>query len=430
MTDTPRNRTRIIIAAGVVILLALVAALLPYLRQKSRGPIIARHADVYRERHTPKAHAAEPGTVGILIAFVPEIPVPPGGWKVNTQLPIESVAPWLKSVARLFEVDEQFGAIGLTLPRPRVATVRQRGASSEPSGVPPQPPIDRHRIGAFAARGTAKVSDLTALRRVLSTQRSFRGIFSDPPIVSDADGGICVFPPAGNAEAVVEAARPDPGEDANTVLLGIVDLGFGQENVSYSAPDLSFDEDFGFSPGAELGDPGDYPGDEHGNMCAYDATLVATHATLADIRVGDGETQRLSDAEKAYNAIYTKLTDDEAKIKNRYHGFVLSNSWGLYSPDDQLEPSERYFDNAEHPFTIAVKRLIDVGVDVVFSAGDSGCGAPGGTIWGANSLADVISVAAVDSNKARITVLVERARSPRDAEAGSQRVLRIHRHRR
>jgi hypothetical protein len=142
-------------------------------------------------------------------------------------------------------------------------------------------------------------------------------------------------------------------------------------------------------------------------MCAYDATLAAPQATLVDIRVADPIAARLSDAEDAFNALYGKLTADDT-IKNRYAGLVISNSWGLWAKDDNLPAGSvhRYFDNPNHPFTLMVKKLIGERVDVVFSAGDSGCEltpSPTGTIWGANSLDEVTSVAAIDVGKARIS---------------------------
>jgi hypothetical protein len=403
------RRTLIIIFGLAVIGVAIV--LIWSLRSRKPAGRELRHADQWRERHTPKAHTSVPGSIGIIIAFAPEQPMPDGGWRTDLQISIADAPAWLTDPSLPYVLDRAFGTMAVTVPR---EFFRVAGPLPVIGGVPPQAPgatppatmpIRPNRVDTFAVRGTVRVPELPGLVQRLTSVPGFRGVFSDPPVVSDADPDVCLFPPVGTADGVAESSHAQTSGSPNPVLLAIVDLGFDFETIQVTAPDLKFNASLSFSADAStFGDPGSYPGEEHGNMCAYDATLVGAHATLVDLRVGDGDGQRLSDAEKAFNTLYAKLTEN-SDVKDSYDGMVLSNSWGLQSPDDQLDPAVRYFDNPNHPFTLAVKKLIAEGVDVVFSAGDSGCGAAAGTgsIWGANSLDEAISVAAVDVNKARIT---------------------------
>src|SRR5262245_60810365 len=163
MTDSSKTRRRLAFAIVVIGLLALIVALIPFRQQRHRRRVVPRYAGVYRERYTPKAHRAEPGTIGILITFAPTIPLPDGGWKVDTQLSIEAAAGWLRDPALPFQLDQKFGAIGVTLPIPMTPTARPAGsfvAAPNAAAQPPAMQLQPHRVGTFAARGTVKVSDL------------------------------------------------------------------------------------------------------------------------------------------------------------------------------------------------------------------------------------------------------------------------------
>ena len=178
-----------------------------------------------------------------------------------------------------------------------------------------------------------------------------------------------------------------------------MDAGFNKDYVE------KFESTLSYTGANSSGSPGDVPADEHGNMCAYDASLAGSQATFLDMRLGDRWDLRLSDARDAYVFLTAKLANDPT-IKTRYQGLVVSNSWSVGFKDDNLPvgSAERYFDNPNHFFTVAASELISAGADIVFAAGNAGdCSAsPAGTIWGANSLDAVISVAAVDKKKARI----------------------------
>jgi hypothetical protein len=340
-----------------------------------------------------------------MIGFVPD-DVPDGGYPIDYKLPFARVPGWVQDAGQTFALDRAFGAIAIPTGQPTALPPPvARGGRGRRGGQPPASvSLRANYTSTFAVRGTVRSENLAALLASLSVRlTAFAGLFSDPALVYDADDELCPRPPIGSYENVLTETGTAPSDD---VLLAIVDLGFDKNMVRQSAPQTKFEPDLSYKATNGIGAPGTAPGDEHGNMCAYDATLIATGATLADLRVADPKEARLSDAEEAYNFFYARLTENDT-YKNRYSGFVLSNSWGLQSKDDNLPPgsAHRYFDNPNHPFTLMVKKLIAERVDVVFSAGDSG-GCPAasedGSIWGANSLDAVVSVAAVDVEKTRL----------------------------
>jgi len=386
----------------VASLLLLLAAIVMLLRGCQESSPRLRHAVKRRPRYTAQTRPDPPGRIGVLIAFIPQAALPPGGWTIETKLPLTVAPAWVVSPALPFALDAAFGTMAVD-----VAPIGFRIAAA---GTPPTAPIQsdaaRTRVGTFAVRGTVALTDLPRLVEQVLTQPEFVGLFGDPPLVSDVDEASCVLPPTGNASVVAQTSQQTTILAPKDVLLGIVDSGFSTAIIHAVAPDVKFDSNLGSTPSTALGQPGSAPGDEHGNMCAYDATLVATKATLIDIRTADPLKLRLSDAEAAYNTLLGKLQTDPT-LKTRYQGLVLSNSWGLATPDSNQKQSERYFDNANHPFTKVVVKLSTAGADIVFAAGDSALCPPGegevGSIWGANSLEEVVSVAAVDLNKSRIS---------------------------
>jgi len=311
---------------------------------------------------------------------------------MDYKLPLAEVPAWAADAGFGFAFDRDFGAIAIRIPDDR-----------RPQ---PGPPVRPTNTVAFALRGTVARDNVELLAKSLVGRPGFLGLFSDPHLVSDTDPGTCPVAPVGNSNYVVTQTGRAPSESPNDVLLAIVDLGFDKDIVIANAPQTQFEPALSYTAPNASGTPGSAPGDEHGNMCAYDATLVANNATLVDIRAGDPKDLRLSDATEAYDVLYAKITSDPT-LKTKYRGLVLSNSWGIWAKDDNLPLGsvDRYFDNPNHPFTVMVRNLVALGADVVFAAGDSGeCRSTSnnGTIWGANSLDEVISVAAVDVDKARI----------------------------
>jgi serine protease AprX len=139
---------------------------------------------------------------------------------------------------------------------------------------------------------------------------------------------------------------------------------------------------------------------DHGNMSATDVLGIAPQAQLYDIRISDGgsPTAWLSNALAGY-----QWAIDKYRTEGRPQ--ILSNSWGLY----QESWGPDYASNPDHPFTRKVIEAIEVGIIVLFAAGNCGgacpsgkCGddvGPGKSIWGANGHPLVITVGATNKNE-------------------------------
>ncbi len=386
---TVRTRTaRLWLSAGVLAAIGLAIFAMVCGVRTRRPWIEPRHVTKRRVPHNAAARHDPPGTVGIMIAFVPRTPSPLGGWTIDTKLSVSEAPEWV-TANKAFTLDRAFGAIGVNVGRP--------GRGGDPGILP-------DRVGAFAVRGTTRVEELRALRASLVAQPGFLGLFNDPPLVSDRGAATCGTPVSSTAYDVVAASQDAPVPSPNPVLLVVVDAGLSQDTLLESAWYVNFDSTLSYSASATLGAPLSWPGDEHGNMVAYDATLLAPNITLVDIRTAEPFEERLSDAESAYNVLYARFKSDPT-IKNRFAGMVVANSWAMSEPDPASPDVTRYYDNPDHPFTRLVQKFIDNDIDVVFAAGNSGVcpltTSTAGAVWGANSLGGVISVGAVDIDKLR-----------------------------
>jgi serine protease AprX len=141
----------------------------------------------------------------------------------------------------------------------------------------------------------------------------------------------------------------------------------------------------------------------HGSMCAADVLVAAPEAKLYDypflIRRSGGALVML-------NAVL-----EQRRLDGTPH--LISNSWGFYAvPPQEQEPGHEIWDS-EHPLHRKVREVVSSGAAVFFAAGNCGqpCPAgnchsssigPGTSIHATNSLAEVITVAAVNSKGERI----------------------------
>jgi subtilisin family serine protease len=135
---------------------------------------------------------------------------------------------------------------------------------------------------------------------------------------------------------------------------------------------------------------------DHGNMCATDVLGMAPNAKIYDLRISDGAF--ISAALAAYNWAINQFRSNGTP-------HILTNSFGIF----QEAWDSDYARNANHPFTRKVVEAIDLGIVVLFAAGNCGatcpdgrCGpdvGPGRSIWGANSHPRVITVGAVNRNE-------------------------------
>lgn len=143
--------------------------------------------------------------------------------------------------------------------------------------------------------------------------------------------------------------------------------------------------------------------DSHGSMCAADVLVAAPEATLYDYPF---LVQRSSGVIAMLNAVL-----DNRRRDGTPH--LLSNSWGYYFvPAQEDQPGHEIWD-IDHPLHRKIREVVSSGAAVFFAAGN--CGDPcaagrcdessigaGRSIHGANSLAEVITVAAVNSEGTRI----------------------------
>jgi serine protease AprX len=141
----------------------------------------------------------------------------------------------------------------------------------------------------------------------------------------------------------------------------------------------------------------------HGSMCAADVLVAAPEAQLYDYPF---LVRRSGGALAMLNAAL-----EQRRVDGTPH--VLSNSWGFYSvPSQQQQPGHEVWD-IEHPLHRKIREVVTSGAVVLFAAGNCGepCAAgncdassigPGISIHGSNSLAEVITVAAVNSQDERI----------------------------
>jgi hypothetical protein len=146
----------------------------------------------------------------------------------------------------------------------------------------------------------------------------------------------------------------------------------------------------------------------HGMMVAHNIQKVAPEVTFFDLPLLPW---RISDIpvflSLAQAAFTTMLGDIAAYRSGGAHSgpWILVNPWGIFDTRTEY-PKGSYTNDPNNPFNVLVSSAVQSGIDVVFAAGNCGqfcpdmrCGpadvGPGYSIWGANSLCDVLTVGAV-----------------------------------
>ncbi|MET8863589.1 S8 family serine peptidase [Nonomuraea sp. NPDC004580] len=296
----------------------------------------------------------------------------------------------------------------------------------EPVAVPRPLSLSPHQRMQFSlapedasvlVRGEISDGELATRSALLSSSvREVAGIFADPYIQPNptcgGDG------PVGDWAEVRRLLHVQDlwsaGHDGAGVTVAVVDGGVNTDHVAARiGHDVTLDAHRSWSPPGVPARPGRHPVG-HGSMCAFDVLLAAPKATLIDIPVllsrREGGTLAdglLSDAVAAYAHLDRMLRAMPAESRS----LVVSNSWGLFSPDMDFPPGHpgNYSDNPAHPFNLIVGSLEAAGADILFSAGNCGrecpdgrCGYPDRPITGANSHPSVLSVGGVDTRGERV----------------------------
>jgi subtilase family protein len=149
----------------------------------------------------------------------------------------------------------------------------------------------------------------------------------------------------------------------------------------------------------------------HGAMLLRSILQIAPEATVFDCPLLPLHISNiqifLTDAIGAYQ----KMIEDIIRLrkKPRWSGpWVFVNAWAIYNRSGEYPPGD-YTEHKHHKFNRVVSCAVANAIDIVFCAGncgqfcpDSRCGprdrGPGHSIFGANSHADVFTVAAVRSD--------------------------------
>jgi len=187
------------------------------------------------------------------------------------------------------------------------------------------------------------------------------------------------------------------------IVIGIVDGGISAKGRATSG---ELDRIIGGYPISSWGKVAGWSG--HGNMTATDALSMAPEAKIYDIRISDSTSSSgaISAALQGFQWAVTQFMENGTP-------HILSNSWGIY----QKSWEASYATNPNHPFTRKVVQAVNLGIIVLFAAGN--CGAtcpdgrcrsdngPGKSIWGANGHEKVITVGAVNQNEQLLVTVAQ-----------------------
>ena len=207
------------------------------------------------------------------------------------------------------------------------------------------------------------------------------------------------------------------GFEGAGVSVAIVDAGINRPFLERAAGRLGFDEAASWSSATGAAPFGFAVG--HGTMCAFDVAVAAPACTLLDVAAfrpyqpgasSDADAGplavRLSDAVGAFGHLCELMV--AAARAGRPRSLVVSCSWEVDTAHDHPEGSPlNYGCNPDHALNKMVGQLSLLGADIVFSAGNTSAhereNAPR-SISGANSLAAVLTVAAVDLDSRRLVI--------------------------
>ena len=146
----------------------------------------------------------------------------------------------------------------------------------------------------------------------------------------------------------------------------------------------------------------------HAMMVAHNILRVAPQVKFFDLPMVP---ERITDVDRFFlntaNAAYRRMVNylKWRKARNEAEPWIVVNAWAIFDRSSE-HPRGSYTDGPDHPFNKLVAEAADLGVDIVFSAGNCGqfcpdmrCGAldqgPGQSVFGANCHPKVLSVGAV-----------------------------------
>jgi serine protease AprX len=228
--------------------------------------------------------------------------------------------------------------------------------------------------------------------------------------VPDSASAAATPAPAGD-QVDCRPFRPGVSVDKIRSLLGVQDVwdrGSEGQGVKVAIIDEGIDGDVYPVVGGLQGQVSSQPGTaaitSHGSMCAADVLIAAPKAELYDYPFL-GPTNS-GDALAMFQGVL-----EQRRLDGTPH--VANNSYGFTGvPDQEAFPDHEIWDFA-HPLHRKVREVIATGVVTFFAAGNCGADCPSGrcdvsgigpgqSIHGSNSLVEVITIAAVNSEHERI----------------------------
>lgn len=220
------------------------------------------------------------------------------------------------------------------------------------------------------------------------------------------DAGDSMFSDRSGAERLlrIDDLRQQSNTTGKNVNVVIVDQGLDKAELGASYGN-------GWTVGTALpGTSAHQPGSirrSHGMMIAHNILAVAPDAILFDMPLAPPRIANITNFLSLANAAYQQaLTDIQQGNLGNFPGpWIFVNPWGIYDRSTE-HPLGEYTTKLINPFNQLILKVVSQKMDVVFAAGNCGqfcpdmrCGAedqgPGYSIWGANSLEQVLTVGAV-----------------------------------
>ncbi|KMW56270.1 peptidase S8 and S53 [Candidatus Rhodobacter oscarellae] len=205
-----------------------------------------------------------------------------------------------------------------------------------------------------------------------------------------------------------------PGVDIATIreLLGVAALwkeGAQGQNIVVGVLDEGIDGSTypvigGFARPNSARQPGSAPVTSHGSMCAADILVAAPAARLYDYPFLG--VPRSGPALQMMQAALNQFSQDGTPQ-------ITNNSYGFTAGPSAITDPRHEVNNFNHPYNRKVREVVAAGIACFFAAGNcgrdcpsgnchpSGIG-PGNSISAANSMEDVVTVAAVNSRHERV----------------------------
>jgi len=147
----------------------------------------------------------------------------------------------------------------------------------------------------------------------------------------------------------------------------------------------------------------------HGMMIARNIREVAPEAKFFDLPLLPSKISDIGAFLSLAHVAFQRMLADIAAYRGGDGAFsgpwILVNPWGIFDTRSE-HPKGHYTNNPRNCFNLLVASAVNSGIDVIFAAGNCGqfcpdrrCGpsdrGPGQSIWGANSLGEVLTVGAV-----------------------------------